>query len=295
MSVGLRGQQGTGKTKVGQVVGRLFPSHYILLAQAGQLTGRFSGHLDSRLLIHADEAFFAGSKAELGTLKNLVTSDKVAIERKNQDIVQVPNYARLLITSNNEWVVQAAPEERRFAVFDVGAGRMQDIPFFAAIDRQLDEEGGLGRLLHELQTFDLSTVDLRRIPQTDALIEQKVRTLDPIDRFFYERLTAGQLSPHDAGWRRPTVKTALHEALIEHVRKHHADRTTPTPEEFSVRIGRLFLDAGEDPSTFTVRTRMYGGLRRCWRLPPYAVCCERFEQRCGVPITRVEGDPDDTL
>jgi Family of unknown function (DUF5906) len=72
-SLALRGRQGTGKTIIGETFRKLFPAHYVLLDQAGQLTGRFSGHLDSKLLIHADEAFFAGSRAELGRLKNLVT------------------------------------------------------------------------------------------------------------------------------------------------------------------------------------------------------------------------------
>jgi hypothetical protein len=293
VSICLRGQQGTGKTKVGEVIGRLFPPHYTRLDQAGQLTGRFSGHLDSKLMIHADEAFFAGNKTELGRLKNLVTSEVLPIERKGQDIINVPNYARLLITSNNTWVVQAAPEERRFAVFDVGGNNRQDRRFFAAMDRQLNGEGGLGRLLHELQTFDLATVDLHRIPQTDALIDQKVRTLGPIDRFFYERLRAGQLEPGQDGWSRETPKDVVHRALVEHARAHHSDRTAPTAEELSTRIGELFLDPGVSVNTITTRSRGLHDRRRCWRLPPYAECCERFERLLGIPVQRAGEDPDD--
>ena len=54
-SLVLRGKQGTGKTKVGQVFGSLFGEHYALVSDPRYVTGRFNSHLVSCLLLHCDE------------------------------------------------------------------------------------------------------------------------------------------------------------------------------------------------------------------------------------------------
>jgi hypothetical protein len=58
----------------------------------------------------------------------------------------------------------------------------------------MDEElsnGGRERLLHDLLAFDLTQVDLWHVPQTRALLEQKIRSFDTIDDFWYNRLHDG--------------------------------------------------------------------------------------------------------
>jgi hypothetical protein len=50
--------------------------------------------------------------------------------------------------------------------------------------------------LHDLLTFDLKQVDLWHLPQTEALLDQKVRSLDPIDDFWYNRLYEGDDWPN---------------------------------------------------------------------------------------------------
>ena len=54
-SVVIRGKQGTGKTKVGQVFGSLLGEHYALVSDPRYVTGRFNSHLVSCLLLHCDE------------------------------------------------------------------------------------------------------------------------------------------------------------------------------------------------------------------------------------------------
>jgi hypothetical protein len=68
-SVVLIGEEGTGKTKVGQVLGSLFPEHYLMVAHSSHLTGTFNAHMAKCLLLHADESFWAGDKDAEGTLK----------------------------------------------------------------------------------------------------------------------------------------------------------------------------------------------------------------------------------
>jgi hypothetical protein len=126
-----------------------------------------------------DEAFWAGDKRSEGKLKDLVTALKHRLEFKGVDPILVNNHIRLFVTGNQEWLVPAGFGERRFAVFDVGEGKIKNNDYFAAIDAEMNN-GGREALLHHLLNFDLSRVKLREIPRTAALFEQIVDTATPV-------------------------------------------------------------------------------------------------------------------
>ena len=132
---------GVGKTKVGQVVGSLLGDHYALVSSPRYVTGQFNAHMKALLLLHADEAFWAGDKTAEGRLKDLVTGDAHFIEHKGLDPIRVKNYVRLYVTGNEDWQIPAGFGERRFAVLDVGKDHMQDTAYFAAIDAEMDNGG----------------------------------------------------------------------------------------------------------------------------------------------------------
>ena len=93
----------------------------------------------------ADEAFGTNDRAAVAVLKMLITEPEIPIEGKGKDIVTARNFTHMIIASNAEWVVPAGLEERRFCVFDVSEAHMKDTPYFAAIDRQMKNNGGKGR------------------------------------------------------------------------------------------------------------------------------------------------------
>src|SRR5262249_49921930 len=160
-SLVMRGPFGTGKTKIGKVMGSLIGVHYLSVAAPRYITGKFNSHMASLLVLHADEAFWAGDKASVGTLRDLVSGDYHMLEYKNIDPINIRNYIRLYVSGNPDWMVPAGFKERRWAVFDIGEGHIQDKPYFAAIDHEMDN-GGREALLHYLLNFDLKQVDLRR-------------------------------------------------------------------------------------------------------------------------------------
>src|SRR6202012_732780 len=94
----LRGKRGTGKSKVGEVLGSLFSSHYFQVDDARYITGQFNAHMASCLLLQADEAVWAGDKAAEGRLKGLITSEMQMIESKGVDPIRLPNYVRVIMT-----------------------------------------------------------------------------------------------------------------------------------------------------------------------------------------------------
>jgi len=237
-SLSLRGKQGAGKTIVGKIFGRLLQRHYTLIDQERYLFGNFNAHMASTILLHSDEGFWGGDPRHVGKLKSLVTSDTQRIENKGRDSVQVNNYLRLLITTNEDWVIPAAFDERRFAVLDVGDGNKQDRDYFIAMLDQMDN-GGYGALLHEMMNFDLKSTDIRALPETLALSQQKETSMDPVTSYWFSCLQQGNtLLMSKTGWL-STVKTAeLHEDCIAYLNMMGV-RRMPTINAFFRRLRQI--------------------------------------------------------
>ena len=59
-SLCVRGDEGAGKTKFGEIHHRLLGANYYLAASKRHFVGNFNSALADKLLVHVDEAFFAG-------------------------------------------------------------------------------------------------------------------------------------------------------------------------------------------------------------------------------------------
>ena len=195
-SLVLRGKMGTGKGIFANFFGRLLGKHFLQLAHASQVTGRFNSHFKDVLFVFVDEGFWAGDKQAEGILKNLITEPFITVEQKGKDIIKVRNHVNLMIATNNTWAVPAGLEERRFFVLDVSDKRKQDHEYFKAIVNQM-ENGGVEAMLHDLLEMDISQVNLRKFKQTAGLFEQKLYGMDTVQKFWLERLKEGTLIPID--------------------------------------------------------------------------------------------------
>jgi hypothetical protein len=275
----LRGPFGAGKTKIGQVMGSLIGDHYLLVASPRYITGQFNSHMASLLVLHADEAFWAGDKASVGTLRDLVSGDHHMLEYKNVDPIRIKNHIRLFVSGNPDWMVPAGFRERRWAVFDMGEEHMQDHAYFAAIDHEMNN-GGREALLHYLLNFDLSQVDLRTIPKTAALLDQQIESMTPEQAWWFQTLMKGVLPPKPHGVNEPRVcqKDDLFERYILHTRIQGVRHRS-----IEVKIGmflRKQLGAELKDTRLVVGTQRF----RCYELPPLTDCRRLFAESLGQPI-----------
>ena len=188
----LRGKQGTGKGVFANTFGQILGRHFLQIAQASQITGRFNHHLKDAVLVFVDEGFWAGDKQGEGAIKNMITEPFITLEQKGKDLIRVPNHVNLVMASNNDWVIPAGLEERRFFVLDVSDKHQQDKPFFKALVNQM-ENGGVEAMLYDLLRLDISGVDLRTFEQTKGLFEQKLYSMTTVQKYWYERLMDGNL------------------------------------------------------------------------------------------------------
>ncbi|MDO5758361.1 MAG: DUF5906 domain-containing protein [Rhodobacterales bacterium] len=282
-AVVLRGTKGAGKDTFGDYLGALLGRrHHVKIAQPDHLTGRFNAHLENGLLLHLEEGFWAGDKAGGGVLKNLITCPTLQIERKGIDPYEIEHFARLLITSNEDWVVPATPGERRYFVLDVSPTRAKDTAYFAAIWKE-HSAGGAGALLHFLQSYDLSSFDVRNPPETVGLTRQKLEGLRNVEAFWFDRLTEGNLWTDDFAndrpdWEREAITISRATLRREYEtwldgRRWHGNALSA--EQFGEKL-RAMCGGLQD-----LRARVSGKRERQYVVPPLPECRAVFAAFIG--------------
>jgi hypothetical protein len=272
----LRGRQGTGKGVTAREFGSLFGPHFLHISNIKHLTGNFNSHLRDTLLLFADEVFCTGRKQDESEMKRLITEPTLTIEAKYKDVTVARNMLHVIIASNDRWIVPAGPFERRFCVLDVGDAHMQDGPYFNAITEQM-RDGGRQALLHDLLHHDLSNFEIRKVPATRALQDQKLMSMKAPERWWYEKLRDGQLLPTHRRWETEILREALCQNYAEAMTDAGARANGWGP---SIAVGML-LERMLNGSLHDSR-RMYGGARvRYWHFPPLAEARDLFDKAMG--------------
>lgn len=198
------GGKGTGKSTFGRIMCRIFGQHGVAVAGEKSLTGNFNKHLHGCAMLLADEAVPPGNRNAAGLVKNFITDPTIIVEPKGIDAFPAPNRLKVIIASNNTYVVDASDDERRYAVCKVsrcfaappGPGMDDErVRFWRDLRAELDS-GGIEAFLHDLLAMDLGDWHPRYdVPQTSALNEQRAASLKGFDRVLFDILEAGDLPP----------------------------------------------------------------------------------------------------
>ena len=189
----LRGEEGTGKGTFADNMGQLVGSHYRHLIDDSHLTSNFNAHMIDALFVFADEITWGGNKKSSGKLKGLVTERTLLGERKGIDAISYKNMVRMMIASNDSWVVPAGKGSRRWAVLDVSKKRIGDRAYFDDLNDQLDN-GGREAFMYDMQNRIISS-NLGVAPVTQALREQRAMSAgnDTVLQWWINVLTSGKL------------------------------------------------------------------------------------------------------
>ena len=289
----LRGKKGAGKDTVAEYVGALFPKHYVMVNRMEQLTGKFNAHQAQALLLHVEEGFWAGDRAAAGSLQSVITASTSLIEPKGVDPFMVDSFLRVFISSNEKWVVPTSPDERRYAVFNVSESHLQDKPYFAALRREM-AGGGLGGLLHFLQSFDLSDFDVRAVPNTTGLADQKAAGLKGTRAFWYELLESGELTADDGqtrDWASGPLRVGI-ERLHQLYKDWMGERRSfgHGQIESKIAFGRELQQLC--PSKRTGQMGTYPNRHEVHKLPDLASCRADFDRAMGSGLSWEPIDDD---
>ena len=190
VAVVMRGGEGTGKGTLARALRTIIGHHALAISNAKHLVGNFNAHLRDTVFLFADEAFFAGDRAHVGVLKSIITKPCLTIEGKFQNAIETPNFLHLMMASNEEWVVPAALDARRFLVLEVSEAVKNNHDYFAAIWQQM-EAGGYAAMLHDLLAYDLSGFNVRAVPTTAGLQQQQKLSLPTTESWWQDCLARG--------------------------------------------------------------------------------------------------------
>jgi len=278
----LRGGKGAGKDTVAEYVARMIGRrHAPTVAESDHIVGKFNARLENALLLHVQEGSWAGDRKAEGVLKYLVTSDRIEIERKGIDSINLPSVLRLFISANADWVVPASPDERRWAVFEVSGARRGDDSYFSALRGEMEGKGPAA-LLHYLRSYDLATFKVRKPPETEGLRDQKLASLRGLELWWFETLERGNLGNWEDWATGPQTmgRDALRGQYVEWAKGRRFDGEAVDERRFG-RLLRDMLPVLEDRRPWTrdgaPRVRQY-------LLPDLSTCREAFATWLRSPV-----------
>ena len=270
----LKGGRGTGKGTFAAWMFKIFGAHGMHISQSRHLTGNFNGHLRDCLLLFSDESFFAGDKSAESVLKALITEDTLAIERKGVDVISAKNRLKVIMASNADWVAPAGPDERRFCALNVSGCHKQDHQYFDGLKHHMDN-GGLEAFLDFLLKHDISNFNIRAVPSTRALEEQKLLSMPPLESWLYARLSEGRLLADDSEWKPKQVRDDVCANFAEFVKSHGLRHVRLD----SATVGRQLR--GLIPTIKDARESQWQR-RRQWVFPELAVARDVFAKHMGL-------------
>jgi len=102
--------------------------------------------------------------------------------------VAVDNFNKFLMASNESWTIPAGADERRFCCIDISDERAQDHQYFADLQKEMMHPGFYPTLLRYLLDHRYNCADVRKVPNSIALTEQKLHSLGPVEEWWFEHL-----------------------------------------------------------------------------------------------------------
>tara|TARA_B100000683_G_scaffold275779_1_gene327636 strand:- start:962 stop:3136 length:2175 start_codon:yes stop_codon:yes gene_type:complete len=223
VAIVLMGGQGTGKNTFIKPLLELMGPHAMETSSINQLVGQFNGHQADKTLVHANESTWGGNKQSEGALKALITEPFRAIERKGLDIQVMKNCVHLIVSSNEDWPVAAALDDRRFAFYEVSDKRQQNSTYFESIHQWLDS-GGPSFLLDYLKNRDISDWHPRNRPKGALGARVRLTSACSVTQWWYqcledEALLGDATNPYstDRFSDKCVYKSEVYEAYCNHV------------------------------------------------------------------------------
>lgn len=120
----LRGSQGSGKSKLVEILSILFGKKYCFTVGNKTLKSQFLGSVfEYKLIVNINEMShdMKSNKENKNSVKELITESEFAGEKKYENITEpIQLFAQIIITSNEVYVLEVEPDDRRYTIFTTG-------------------------------------------------------------------------------------------------------------------------------------------------------------------------------
>ena len=285
-------EEGCSKGFYEATMGHLLGTHAMQLGNPEHIIGKFNPHLETLLRVTADEALFVGNPEHRNALFGLITESTLTIEPKGCGIYTAASYLNVSVTSNSGHFLPVSDTARRFFIPTLSSARKQDHEYFAGLQAELDNGGYQALLYHLLYEVDLADFNVRKVPQTEGLRQQRDLGLPSLDAWWCELLETGTLrgcdpnEPHRAvsnsymrkevtetkslyGDTNPQIRYVNQPGLYDQARQIEPRLRSYTNDRL---LGTHLNEMGCDNSQKVLR-------RRGWTFPPLPKCRADWEKR----------------
>nr|WP_276611755.1 DUF5906 domain-containing protein [Thiorhodococcus mannitoliphagus] len=270
----LLGGQGTGKGTFARILAWIWGATFLQVHNIDEITGNFNGSLENAFIVFMDEALFVGNRSGTNVLKSLVTEPVIQISQKYQPSRQINSYHRFFLATNAEHLKHTERDDRRDFALRVSDDYKGDHARWKELYASI-ASGAVEAFAAELLAIDLTDFNVRDKPQTEELLEQKLRSLEGLSQWWYGCLEEGVIPPH-GGWpdfisTTDTVEEILNTRGIKLYKK-------PSARTIAQDIARLC------PSAEAVQRRTGGHRSRGLELPSLEQARQDFETWIGSVI-----------
>lgn len=182
--------QGTGKGTLEIILRKIWAATILMVNDVESVVGRFNARLERSFIVFMDEALFRGDGKSSDRLKSLVTAKHIQIEEKYQPERTIESHHRFIAASNQEHFNRTEYDDRRMYYLRVSE-RFKDNPEYWSHVHTAIKSGEVGAMADDLLTMDISDFNVRQRPASNELLNQKLKSLTGLERFWFDALWNG--------------------------------------------------------------------------------------------------------
>ncbi|KAG4044600.1 hypothetical protein PC123_g19963 [Phytophthora cactorum] len=151
-----------------------------------KLFSLFNGARMGKILVVLDEAVDSRDRGMNNKMKNFVTEERIQIEAKGKDIVEVRDFSNYVIITNNDFASIIEKNERRYICLVASDHCVGDKAYFKImVGKLLNVEAGC-HIFHWLLRRDISNFDVRDLPKTEYKKELSARQTDNVVKWIID-------------------------------------------------------------------------------------------------------------
>jgi Family of unknown function (DUF5906) len=286
IAVIIRGDEGVGKSFFVEKLGELMSPYYFKTSNPEYIFGDHNGQIKDKLILHSEEAFWAGSKKIESQLKDAIVGPTNQINEKFVPVYDVPNHIHWFLTGNPDWIVKASPNARRFFALHASDRKRVDTEYFGELNRWFNNGGGAA-LMYFFLNYKVD-IDLRKVPVTDELINQKQKSLDPVADWIYSIVNSKEMPYGEV----IDGKVLVIKAILHNDYNHSPSGKRHNMNEWT--FGNQFKDLLPEMETKDIKIRDSRDVRRNgYRIPDLITCRKLLETKLGGSIKWNDANDND--
>ena len=213
------GTKGTGKGTLELILQELFGHIVIKVSNIEMILQKHNQILINSFIVICDEANFIFNPHHMGRFKSYVTDRTVDIEPKNLPPFTVASCHAFIIFSNNRKVMNEDRDGRRSVYFDTVKYDPNDEDenkdFYKRFYKPLTDNASdnLKKQIEEFRGFldrlDISEFDATDRPKSLQYAEQKLDSLQGLEKYLYEVADTGKIKIYDGNGTYKTIYPPL--------------------------------------------------------------------------------------